>query len=155
SQGLSGSLAGTVDGEGELSDPGSFEAKAKLDKIRIARGDFAGQNQAPVELSYSEGRLEIAPFTFAGPNTELSLGGSVGPKTIDVKMTGSMDMRLLESFVPRLERTAGRITVDAAASGLLKEPTLVGGAEVHDARISVRDQPISAHGLSGRVDFSE
>ena len=43
----------------------------------------------------------------------------------------------------------------ATARGSLDNPTLVGNAEVSEARFSVRDRPVTVKGLSGRMEFSE
>src|SRR5205823_941889 len=66
-----------------------------------------------------------------------------------------LDLRLLESFVPQLERTTGRIDLTALLSGTVKTPALVGSAEVHDAKFGVRNQALAVRSLSGRADFSE
>jgi translocation and assembly module TamB len=70
-------------------------------------------------------------------------------------MGGSLDVRLLESFVPALERSAGRVEISAAATGNVSDPSILGNAEIRDARVSLRDVPISAKALSGRIEFSE
>lgn len=158
SRGLSGSLSGSVAATGNLGDVKATRATATLDRLFFRRGDFSGQTTGPVSLAYARGRLDVETFQFQGLNTELSLGGFVGaaagPDQVDVKMRGTLDMRLLESFVPLLDRTGGTVEVSASATGPLKSPSLVGSAEIHDARFSVRDQPVDVRALSGRLNFS-
>ncbi|MHB8879043.1 MAG: translocation/assembly module TamB domain-containing protein, partial [Myxococcaceae bacterium] len=155
SQGVSGALSGAVNATGNLRDFAGVQANARIDKLSLSRGDFAGVNDGPIALTYAHGRLGVESFGFKGPNTELSAEGWYGPDEVDMSMRGAFDMRLLESFVPELERTAGRVEVQAAATGSARKPSVVGTAEVKDVRLSLRDQPLSLRSLSGRVEFSE
>ncbi len=154
-QGLAGAVEGSIRAKGELENAGSLDLDARLEKLRLSRGDFAGENDGPISFSYRRGRFDLDPVTFRGPNTELTLGGWAGPTQIDAKMNGSLDVRLLESFVPSLERSGGRVEISAAATGNVSDPSIFGSAEIRDARVSLRDVPISAKGLSGRIEFSE
>ena len=155
SQGVSGALTGSVTATGNVRDLAAVKAKAQISRLSLSRGDFAGVNDGPIELTYEAGRLGVDAFGFKGPNTELSAAGWYGPDEVDLSMRGVFDMRLLESFVPTLERTAGRVEVQVAATGSARHPSLVGSAEVKDVRLSLRDQPYTVRSLSGRVEFSE
>ncbi|HZH02944.1 MAG TPA: translocation/assembly module TamB domain-containing protein, partial [Myxococcaceae bacterium] len=99
--------------------------------------------------------LGVETFTLRGPNTELTAEGWLGESRLDVKAQGSMDVRLLESFAPDLENTAGRLQLGVSARGAREAPLLVGTAELRDARFSLRDRQIAVRGLSGKVEFSE
>ena len=154
-QGLSGGLEGSITAKGNLLNRHSLDLRARFDKLRLSRGDFWGENDGPIAFSYQNDRFELETVTFRGPNTELTLGVSYGPTQVDARMDGSLDVRLLESFIPALERSGGRVQVSAAATGSVNDPSILGSAEVRDARLSLRDFPIAVKGLSGRVEFSE
>jgi translocation and assembly module TamB len=154
-QGLSGGIEGSISAKGNMLDRHSLDVQARFDKLRLSRGDFSGENDGPIAFSYQGDRFELQTVTFRGPNTELTLGGSYGPTQVDAKLDGSLDVRLLESFIPALERSGGRVLVSAAATGSVNDPSILGSAEVRDARLSLRDFPMSVKGLSGRVEFSE
>jgi translocation and assembly module TamB len=155
SQGLSGSLQGTLNAQGEISKAGSLSLSANIEKLSLARGDFSGQNDGPVAVTYRDRRLEIDQLRFRGANTELTLTGSASPQLVDLKMNGNVDFRLLESFTPALERSAGRLDLSAAVGGTLKDPSILGSAEFREVRLALRNQPLSARNLSGRIEFSE
>jgi translocation and assembly module TamB len=152
---VSGSVAGALTAQGNLRALDQASAKARLDKVTLSRGDFSGQNEGPVLLSYAAGRWELQPFAFKGPNTELTGEGVLTDQRLDVGLRGSFDMRLVESFVPFIERSGGRVRLSANANGSWEKPSLVGSAEVTDARFSLKELPVSVRGLSGRVEFSE
>ncbi|HET9451672.1 MAG TPA: translocation/assembly module TamB domain-containing protein, partial [Aggregicoccus sp.] len=155
SQGLRGSLSGVVSAQGSFRDVAAAQLSATFDHLRLSRGDFSGENDGPVVLAYTRGRLDVHTFAFKGPNTELSAAGWVGPERLDLSMRGALDVRLLESFIPGLERTSGRMELNAVASGPLQSPTLMGSAELHDAKLSLRDHALSVKGLGGRLEFTE
>jgi len=155
SQGLSGALDAAIAVQGELADRATLSLSATLEKLRLARGDFAGENDGPVAITYADGKLDVDTLTFRGPNTQLSISGSAGPTQLDIKTNGTLDMRLLESFVPAVERSSGRLDVAAGVGGTLKDPSLLGSADINDARLSLRDYPLSLRGVSGRIEFSE
>nr|WP_153867903.1 MULTISPECIES: translocation/assembly module TamB domain-containing protein [Myxococcaceae] len=154
-QGLSGSVSGVISAQGNFRDPADAQVGATFERLRLSRGDFAGENDGPVVLTFSRGRLDLQAFTFRGPNTELAAAGWVGPERLDLSMRGAMDVRLLESFVPGLERTGGTLELNAVASGPLQSPTLMGSAELRDAKLALRDQALSVRGLNGRLEFTE
>ncbi len=154
SQGLSGSVAGSGTVSGQLEDAKTVRASATLTKLTLSRGDFQGRNDRPVTVSYEAGRVRVDSFGFVGPNTHLQAQGHYGPKDADFAIHGALDVRLLESFVPQLERTAGRIEVTATVTGPIADPSVVGRVELNDARLSVRDRGITLRQLSGQVEFS-
>src|SRR5262249_6273099 len=155
SQGFSGALDGAVAVQGNLADRSTLSMNATIEKLRLARGDFSGENDGPVAITYADGKLEVDALTFRGPNTQLTIGGSAGPTQLDIKTNGTLDLRLLESFVPSVERSSGRLELAAGVGGTLKDPSLLGSAEINEARLSLRDYPVSLRGVSGRIEFSE
>lgn len=53
-----------------------------------------------------------------------------------------------------VERSSGRITVDAEASGTLEKPSVVGSAELFDMRLALRDWPVQVRNMAGRVEMT-
>ena len=154
-QGLTSSASGTLKIAGDLRGFDYFSLDANLDKFALSRGDFSATNDGPVQLSWAAGKLTLASFAVKGTNTELSASGSWGPTTADLKARGEADLRLFESFVPQVERVAGRIDLTTTVTGPVKDPTIVGNAEVHDARFQVKNQALAVKALSGRMEFSK
>lgn len=155
SQGLSGSLAGSLIARGQAKGRSSTVASAVVDRISLSRGDFTGANQAPITMRFERGRFSLDSFSFVGPNTRLRADGWVGPDDLEGTMQGTVDVRLLASFVPGLERTGGTVDLSASASGPLSGPKLLGSARIRDARLTLRDQPVTVRSLSGSIEFSE
>src|SRR5258708_14192822 len=70
-------------------------------------------------------------------------------------MNGTMEMRLLKSYSPNIERTTGRIELGASASGVDRDPALLGRAEVRDTGLTLREPAVVVKSLSGMMEFSE
>lgn len=155
SQGLSGSVSGTAQFAGNLKEPSQSSAKVRLDGLRLSRGDFEAANRGPIAFSWEAGRLQLSSLRLSGPNTELAAEGSWGPSTTELSAHGRLDVRLLESFLPELEQTGGRVELSVAATGPVRSPSLVGSADLKDVRLSLKGAPVSVRSLSGRVEFSE
>lgn len=155
SAGLSLVLAGEVDVNGPLKKIEQAHGLAKLDRVVLSRGEVSATNVDPIELGYNAGAIEVRSFAMKGPTTEFHAEGSWGPTSVDLRTTGSIDLRLLSSFVSSIERTQGRLDFTAGFAGSVKSPTLIGSADVSDVRLGVRDQDLALRSLSGHADFSE
>lgn len=154
-QGLTAGLKGKISGNGNLKAIDDSHLLAELATVSIQRGELGATNDVPVVFKWDAGRLEVASFSVRGPNTALKAEGSWGPVNVDLKMRGTVDLRLLDSFVPQLERSSGRLDLTALLSGTVKSPALVGSADVHEVKFQVRDQVLAVRALSGKAEFSE
>ncbi len=153
--GLVAGLGGAVSVSGPMKTFSAVHASARLDRVKVARGEVTAANTEPVELVYDNGGLLVRSFALKGPTTELAAEGAWGPSTVDLRTRGSIDLRLLSSFVPDVERTAGRVDFTAAFTGPVKNPGLAGSAELTDGRLVVKGQDLAVRSLSGRANFSE
>ncbi|WP_163865363.1 translocation/assembly module TamB domain-containing protein [Myxococcus eversor] len=154
--GVSGAVSGSLTAKGPLMEPEAAHLSATVDKLVLSRGDVRGENTAPISLSYGKGRVEVQPFRFLGPYVDLNLGGWMTTRGgIAFTLRGGGDLRLLESLMPAMvERSTGRVTVDAEATGTLDAPSVVGSAELLDMRLAMRDLPVNIRGMSGRVELT-
>ncbi|MFY0570634.1 translocation/assembly module TamB domain-containing protein [Archangium lansingense] len=153
-QGLSGSVKAVVRAEGALKNAQAIQMNATVERLTLARGAFSGANDGPISLSYANGRLDVPSFTFRGPDSELSAEGWVGSDKMELFLRGAMELGLLESLSPMLVRTGGRVELSAVATGSPSKPALEGSAIISNARLSLRDQPLSARDVKGRVAFT-
>ncbi|MBM4379314.1 MAG: translocation/assembly module TamB domain-containing protein, partial [Deltaproteobacteria bacterium] len=153
-QGLSGAVSGTLKVQGALKQERSTEGALVLDRFRLQRGDFSGENDGPLRFGIFGGRLNVESFNFRGPNTSLVLAGSAGTDGMDLKLGGAFDMRLAESFTAAFERAGGKVEVTASATGPWEGPQLAGAAEVKDVRLSMKDGAFTLRNAGGRLEFS-
>ena len=154
-QGVSGSLSGVVNAKGLLLEPDQVKLTARVERFELSRGDFRARNEADVQVAYEAGRLSVQPFVLRGPGTELRGEGTVSERFMDARIDGVLDARLMESFVPRLERATGRVELSAAALGSLAKPALSGSMELTSGGGSVRGAPLSFRELEARMFFDQ
>jgi translocation and assembly module TamB len=154
-QELSGSIKAVVRAQGALKNAQAIQMNALVERLTLSRGEFSGANEGPISLSYANGRLDVPSFTFRGRDTELSAAGWVGSERMELFLRGAMDLSLLEALSPMLVRTGGRVELNAVAGGSPRKPTLSGSALISGAKLSLRDQPLSAREVKGRVAFTE
>lgn len=152
---LSAKVKGTVRASGPMRQWKKSTAHATLEQLTIARGETSASNVGIVELNYVAGAYKVDSLAMQGPTTELAVDGIWGPALVNLQSRGSVDLRLLSSFVPAIERTQGKVDFTAAFSGPVRAPALAGTAEISDVRFVVKGQDLQVRSLGGRADFSE
>lgn len=152
---LSADVRGVVRASGPMRQWRQSRVEAVLDRLLVAHGEASAANTDPVKLRYEAGGYSIESLSMKGSTSELTAQGAWGPQVVDLQASGSVDLRLLSSFVPSVERTQGRFDFSAAFSGPVRAPVLAGTAEIADVRFSMRGEEVQVRSLSGRADFSE
>jgi translocation and assembly module TamB len=85
----------------------------------------------------------------------LQVAGSIaytGRRDVDLKLNGSMDLRLLDGFAPGLE-TQGSAQIDAAFAGTLDQPRITGKVHVDKASARAADFPTGLSAIKGDLIF--
>ena len=153
--GWQGSMRGSAVAAGTLLEPEAMEGKLHLAQLRVERGEVRAENDGPWEVHFARGRVETEGLTLRGPDTSLSVSGSASARAVDLKVAGTLDLRLVEPFTSSLERLRGRLELSGTAHGDPREPSLLGTASLLEVTFGLRDSGLELRGLSGRVDFSE
>ena len=154
-QGLNGSASGVLTASGNLVEIESSRGLLHLDVLRLQRGDLRAESDGPWDIRFRGGRVSSDGLRLKGPETELGASGYLEEGAMDVSLSGAVDLRLLEPFVPLVERASGRLEVLGTARGEPADPQIVGTATLVDAGFRVRGQPVELRGLKGKLDFSE
>jgi len=153
--GWQGALRGTLAASGTLSELESMDGTLHLDQLRLQRGEVRAENDGVWDFHFAKGRVETAGVSLRGPETALTVSGSASARALEVKVGGTLDLRLLEPFAHSIDRLAGRIEVSGTAEGNPKEPKLLGNATLLDVGFGLRDSAVELRGLTGHIDFSE
>lgn len=154
-QGVTGSTSGFLTAQGMLLAPRRSSLEASLEALTLSRRELTATNDGEVNLRLGNGRLEVRRARVTAPNTELSVAGHYGPRDIDLRARGQVDLRLVEPFLPSLERLLGRAEIAASIGGTVDAPVLAGSAEFADVRFGVKELPLSVRALQARVEFSQ
>ena len=154
--GLRAQARGRASARGRLEDVLESDARLVLDRVRLGYADFRVGNKDPMVLSVARRRMTVESFTLEGTNTQFSATGSRAPDgQLDFTAAGSLDLRLLGGLLPAIVKTHGQLTVDAAISGTLEAPFLVGGGKLSAGGFRFRELPIEFAGMNGDLTFSQ
>jgi outer membrane protein insertion porin family len=142
--------------------PTSGNGTLSLQEFSIGCAPFSVQLKAPIRSVIREGTLTLTPLTFAGPQSSLTVEGSVetGP-TLALRTEGSLALPALAPLLGAIDDIQGTIDLDAALTGPLMEPTLSGIISIKDGRVDLASQGITLSQVNGTckiqnrgVDFS-
>ncbi|MBI5068483.1 MAG: translocation/assembly module TamB domain-containing protein [Deltaproteobacteria bacterium] len=154
--GLRARVRGEARAEGSLRDLGGARSWLDLGELQGGYGDFRVQNQGPVQIVTSGGRVEVSTLTLVGVNTELTVSGA---REVDGKLSlgadGTLDLRLLGGLLPGIVRPHGRLQVEGHVSGTVAEPLLVGTGRLRDAGFQIRELPVTFSAMNGDLAFSQ
>ena len=154
--GLRAQAHGRASAKGNLEDVLESQARLELDRVRLGYADFRVGNKDPMVLTVARQRMAVESFTLQGTNTEFSATGArTRDGALDFTAAGTLDLRLLGGLLPAIVKTHGRLTVDAAVSGTLDSPLIVGGGRLADAGFRFRELPIEFAGMAGELTFSQ
>ena len=150
-------VEGEAEAEGELADPGAARGTARLSRLTVGYADFRVDSEGPVTVALARGRVDVAPFTLRGANTELVLGGSrEASGALDLSASGLVDLRLLAGLVPALKRPKGRLELDAHVGGTAADPVLVGSGQLTDGGFRVEGGATAVlDAVRGALAFSQ
>ena len=139
---------------GELNNPKVLTADADIELLRFSREGFSVSNKAPAQLSYADERFKLSFLQMQGPNTTLLAQGILGLRDSNFSIYGTVDLRLLETLLPGIEDGAGEVGITAVVGGGLRNPSIAGVAELHQAQATLKAWPLSLERVNAQIEFS-
>jgi translocation and assembly module TamB len=164
-------LGGTIEGKaeiaGDLLKPEAMTADLEIPQIEVhptATGalarelaDITIRNTQPVRLHFANSAVRVESARFTGPNTDLSLVGSVNLKSeepLSLNLNGNMDLKLIRSFNPDID-SSGNLLVRVTVNGPFDRPRLGGLADLRNGSISLAGFPNGLSNANGRIVFDQ
>jgi translocation and assembly module TamB len=152
----SGSLAGSVELKGSLRRWHESSGVLTLSQLRVVRSDLAFENDGPAEVTFGPEGIRTPRLALRAPYTSAQLsGGRARDGTLDLRLTASIDGRVLAGVVPDLEHASGTYLMQATVGGTARRPTVLGNVRVEDGALTLRGIPVAARGLNGSISFSQ
>ncbi|HZX95045.1 MAG TPA: translocation/assembly module TamB [Myxococcales bacterium] len=152
----SGSLLAGVELRGSLLRWRESAGNMTLSQLKVVRGDMAFENDGNAKLSFGPEGVRVERLALRAPYTSAQLSGSRGSDgKLDLRLTASIDGRVLQTLVPDVEHAAGTYLVQAAVGGTTREPTVLGNAHVEGGAVTLRGLPVAARGMNGSISFSQ
>jgi len=150
---------GTADGDisvkGELQHPETVVVDANFSRLALTYGDVHLENAEPIHITSSRDSLKIVSATLKGTDTNAEFSGSVqftGRRTLAMKLNGSVDLRLLNGYIPDFN-VSGHADMNASFEGTLDRPRIIGRVKLD--RVSARspDFPTGLSNMNGDLVF--
>lgn len=150
---------GTADGDisvkGELQHPEGVTVEGNFTHLVLTYGGVQLENSGPIQLTSSRDNLKIEKATLKGADTNVEFSGSIqfsGRRTVSLKLNGSVDLRLLNGYIPDVS-TTGHADMNASFEGTLDRPRIIGRVKLTDVSARSLDFPTGLSNLKGDLVF--
>jgi translocation and assembly module TamB len=150
---------GTADGDisvkGELQRPETVTVDGNFTRLVLMYGGVQLENSGPIQLTSSRDSLKITRAALKGTDTNAELSGSIqftGRRTVSMKLNGSVDLRLLNGFIPDVN-TSGHGDINASFEGTLDRPRIIGRVKLTNVSARSSDFPTGLSNLKGDLVF--
>jgi translocation and assembly module TamB len=161
-----GSVEGKVSISGPAFEPLEWRASAELTKLEVypldkglRRGTterFTLRNQGPMVLTLANSVMNVSIAHFAGPSTDITLGGTVSlkPRTsLDLRVNGDVNLAVARNFAQDIE-TTGKVTINASIRGTPEQPLVNGQLDVTGGGAHVADITTGITNATGTILFN-
>lgn len=149
-------LSGEVWCEGEIQRPEKGRLVALLSETRVSKGSRVAQSDETIRIIGRENRIEVFPFRLHGEKTDLDLHGALGPEAgLDLYAAGTVELGLVDAFLPDDFTVAGNLDLSACLGGSLSGPRLSGRASLSEGLLAWKELPQRAEDLTGELLLQE
>ena len=152
--------SGTLDASGELRgdlvDWADSQGKISLEKAQFGTGSgFVLETVGSSRFAVRRRQFETSRLVLVGPDTRMNVSGVFGRARNDVRVRGRLDLSLIESMFPAVERSGGVLTIDAVAKGQGDRLDLFGTGEIERGLLSWRGLPSRLTGGKAQLRFTQ
>jgi translocation and assembly module TamB len=149
------SLDGTLQLRGPLRTPRELKAAAEIQSFSARVEQVQVQSVDAIRFQVADQFLLLENLHLAGSGTDFTAHGRVhlaGAQELDLRLDGSVNMALVQSFNPKI-LARGTLRVNLNAGGTLAQPVLQGRLDVKDTFVSHNDFPSGLSDLNGVLLF--
>jgi translocation and assembly module TamB len=161
---VEGVIEGNAEFAGPLVRPEALTASAQLNRVEFApqlpgadakRDGLTLRNTGPLIATYKDKTATIQPFQMTAQDTKVGGSGRFSLNNgspVDFRVNGDVNLQLLRIFDPTLT-ARGNSRLNAVLAGSLRNPTLTGSLEVHDASFYLADFSNGIDHANGLIRF--
>jgi translocation and assembly module TamB len=153
---LSTALQGKLEIEGRFAEPSSLVLRGEMDGARLKVRGYDLHNQGKIRFSMAGQKLHVDEARFVGEGTDLTLSGDIpapSAQGLNLKLAGKVNLKIADRLVEKL-RISGSTQLDVRASGTVRNPEVIGQANLGGAQFDYSDLPFGLSGVEGRFVFS-
>ena len=155
---LTGLVSGTLTLDADRPTLSAVRGQLVLDRADVSVAGVAFNQQQPTRVDVADGRARVASWNWGGSGGNLfSVGGNVtfdGTPALDVSLNGTIDLRALGAFIPRVA-TGGQATLTARVTGPLAAPLLDGRVDLRRGELRMVSPRMVISDLTGSLLFSK
>ncbi len=157
-----GTIVGTLDVSGPAARPADLKGTLQLTKVeataapQTGRQAIAIRNSGPINIRLDREMVRIERAQFAGPSTQIALGGTVKlaqPGSVNVRVDGNVGLEIARLFSTDVF-ASGTIKIAAALRGPLAQPEMDGRLELVNANFNYLESPNGLSNGNGIIQFS-
>lgn len=141
--------------EGALLRPETVAIDADVSRLLFDYQYLKLENVGPLQVRYSREEVRITQARIRGPDTDFTITGFArfgGDRAVNLRMDGSVDLRLAGGFLPELA-AQGVARVNGAVEGTLSQPRITGRAVLEDATANYGELPTGLSRIRGAFVF--
>ncbi|AXC15187.1 hypothetical protein ACPOL_5943 [Acidisarcina polymorpha] len=150
------SLQATI--SGPAKQPKLMEGSFNLDPFEVSVGGVALRSASNVSAQLHNGVLHLDPLQILGDDTNMKALGSVAifeeSRSLDLHASGSVNLRLAQSFDPNIT-SSGHVDFFVDATGTLQRPNLGGQVKFTNVAMSLGDLPNGLSQMNGTLVFDQ
>jgi translocation and assembly module TamB len=142
--------------KGPLKNQSQLEAHVVVPALNASYKALQIANAGPLRLDYANSVVTLQPAELKGTETSLRFQGRVplaNEQPISILANGSLDMRLLQIFVPGLQ-SGGVVAVDVRTSGSARQPVVQGQIRLQDVALLSQSAPLGLEHTNGTLDLA-
>jgi translocation and assembly module TamB len=128
----------------------------KVEDLKITRANQIITHNKPLWIRLANGSVNFDDFTLSGPETSLYLKGrNFSLRDLDLSLSGQLNVKLLQLFLPFFEEFGGGAKGDLRVSGNLLAPELYGNISTSEVFFKFKGFPHAFEKLSTQLEFSQ
>ncbi len=149
-----GTLGGTLDYFFMLANPQRGNGTLSLENLSVGCAPHSLAIAKPANLSIAEGAIAFDNISLTGRQSSLQIGGTLGlERGFNLSLVGDLDLESISNVIPNIDNLQGNVRIKATATGSPTSPSLLGTADLSQARFGFSSPDIEAHEVEGKFTF--
>jgi outer membrane protein assembly complex protein YaeT len=154
---LGGFLEGIVRIQGNFRDLSQLEIEGELSRLLLSLSRFELENAGKIKFSLQNSVFHLHELRLSGGDSSIFAAGNLDLSKeieMDVRFSANLDSAVLTPFFKSVS-SGGTILLDLNLKGSPSSLAIIGEGEVKDGFFEVKDLPMIATNIEGKIQFSE
>jgi translocation and assembly module TamB len=131
------------------------EGQINIDQMQLEKSGTSFKLLEPMSISLNQGTVPLRVMTIKNNAGESQVRLAARAGVLDAKITGEMDLSLLEIFIEQVEKASGPIHWDFLIGGELKKPVVLGKMKLENTSLKLTSLESPFEALTGNVTIKQ